>query len=444
MVSETAVSSLGCASPVVLNHGKVRTGKTRCNVHKQLALHFQHRGMVSCVARANNVDLNNTGRQDFRDVSKYDFDDPRSPIRSYGGVNFTSLYVNDGEIRFGGLNNPRHLLGTGYDLINTMQLEEITLEQYQLLQTRLSGENVILPNGSYLMQFISDSNPDEPDWWAYQLEREGVLKIYEFDFTDNPSFFREDRWSKRGYQYVHRLSRTMPPGVLRDRYFHGLRVSAAGSVFTISKVHLIDRLPDIGGYHIFNAIDFATTGTAVILWIAWHRTLNDIIVFKEWRKTNTNIMEVGDTLTSINAMEGITPELTIIDNDGDNASVLDQYFGIRVQMTTKGPRSVERNYQYIAAKLVNTLVPDRGNGIRFYTGMPAYFDPSPEAQTQPKDLIQELRQVKRDTSGKIDKLGGHGVDALGYFLAWVVLTYQESQQESHGLNLYDLNRGTVA
>ena len=434
--SENALSAIHSPVYEKLYHGTVRTGKTRNGLKETIAPMFTYPRMDVGIFRANAVDMKTSIRPDLREICSQAWG---REIRVQGGEEFHTLHINGGKCRLLGINDEKYLLGTKFDRVFLSQLEQIKLEQYMKLLTRMQG-SAVLVNGWPVRRVVSDGNPDEPDHWMYRREAAGQLKIFDFHFEDNPHFYRGGRWTVDGYDYVRRAKKGVT-GLYYDRYILGLRVSSQGAVFHIEPCHLIDFLPDLSSYHIFNAIDFGTTGTAVILWIAWQRTLNDMIVFKEWRKSNTNIMEVGDALTAINSMEGIMPELTIIDNDADNASVLDEYFGVRVQMTTKGPRSVERNYQYIAAKLINAAVPDRGNGIRFYTGMPAYFDTNPEVQAKPKDLIQELRRVTRDDAGKIDKQGGHGVDALGYFLAWVILTYQESHDEAHGLNLYDINRG---
>ena len=73
---------------------------------------MKNRGMQSAIVRLNNVDMNGSIRKDIRELSKYALTDPRSPIRSFGGQNFSELYINDGECRLIGLNQDAHILGT--------------------------------------------------------------------------------------------------------------------------------------------------------------------------------------------------------------------------------------------------------------------------------------------------------------------------------------------
>ena len=419
MQSEKSIRSLNSEEPFVLNHGVVRSGKTRSNLHKQIAKHFRNKGMQSAIVRATNVDMHASIRNDLREICKYDFDDPRSPITAYGGKNFTSLYLNDGEIRLGGMENPRHVLGTGYSLINISQLEEIDEDQYLFLATRLSETKALKRDGSYYRQIIADANPSDPDWWGYKYETEGRLKIYEYGFKDNPSFFRQNRWSRSGYEYVRDLSARMPEGLMRDRYFHGLRVSAQGAVFTLLPVHFIDELPDLSLYHKYMAIDFGWESPTVCLWIAWNHIINDTIVYREFRTNHEDIISIGNQINQINEYFGENIEDTIIDREKGKRSLLRQHCGIKAKEVEKFPGSRLAYYNNIHSMLSNTAV-QRPGGIRFYTGMMYKSNVDQHSYKGAENLIKELRTVKFEDKkiDSIEKESDHGPDALSYWTSF--------------------------
>lgn len=417
MQSPTAVESMQSDDPFVCNHGVVRSGKTRANLHKQLALHFQNYGMRSAIVRATNVDMNASIRNDLREISKYPLDDARSPIRSYGGQNFTALHLNGGEIRIGGLNNPTHVLGTGYSLINISQMDEIDEEDYQILATRLSETKALRNDGTYLRQIISDMNPQVPDWWGYNYESQGRMSLYEFKFNDNPSFFNNDLWTRSGYEYVKQLDASLPPGLMRDRYFHGLRVLGTGAVFQLHEKHFIPigELPDLSSYHKYIAIDWGWTAPSVALWIAWNHTLNDIIVYREWRTNNEDSISIGNQINAINEHFNETIEDVIIDNDKDKGAMLRKHCGIRAREVKKFPGSRLAGYNYIHNALKNTLT-DAPGGIRFYRDMLYRSDVDTRTYTGAENLIKELYSVKfsDDKIDEIEKESDHGTDCLSY------------------------------
>ena len=133
------------------------------------------------------------------------------------------------------------------------------------------GKAYHFPTAAISGKIIADANPDEPDSWIYRREVEGLLKIIDFDFCDNPNYFRDGRWTRSAYDYIMQLKKGLT-GLNRDRYFLGLRVSASGAVFTLDNCHFIDTLPDLSTYHRYIAIDWGWQAPTVVLWIAWNHT----------------------------------------------------------------------------------------------------------------------------------------------------------------------------
>ena len=278
--------------PEICAEGGTRMGKTITDLIKVLNAHFEIPGLQTCLTRANAVDLTPSLRNDIRFLLRYDLDDPRSPVKYYGGpTHFNTLYINEGVCRLGGMNRPSHILGTQYDMVMLSQLEQFTEEQYMIMKTRCSGSSNIWQNvdGTPLFQMLSDCNPDLPDSWMYQREAEGKLRFVPFTFKDSPYIFRQGRWSKVGKTMVEELYTSLH-GIYRDRYFHGLRVKPTGMVFPeLCDLHFTDTLPDLTDYQIYRGMDFGSTAPSVCLWILQHRATTDVIVGREWRRTGTDL-----------------------------------------------------------------------------------------------------------------------------------------------------------
>lgn len=401
--------------------GSTRTGKTLACLTKLFALHFKYPGLRSCIVRASNVDLDETIRFDIRNtLLRYDLDDPRSPIRAEGGATrFTRLYINEGECQLGGMNRPHHVLGTERDIVFISQLEQLTQEQYELLLTRCAGTagNWRDTAGKPRFQILSDCNPDIPSHWMYEREKKDLMKFLHFQFEDNPLFYRDGRWSIDGKTVTEQLDKSLT-GIYHDRYFKGLRVAAEGAVFQLQDCHIIDELPDLSNYHFYNAMDFGMSDPSVCLWIAWDRTANDVIVYREWRRTNTNILDMGREIKRINSENNETIENYIIDRDLHHHQLLQNESGIHSTLARKGPGSVMDGIHLIQNALAQTVL-EKPGGLRIYRQLLCNTDPNPKARGQP-DLRREMQALQYDPNKSDAIIPGSddATDALRYFYLW--------------------------
>lgn len=409
---------LSSTRPEICAEGGTRMSKTITNLVKVLNAHFEIPGLQTCITRANAVDLTPSVRADIRMLLKYDLDDPRSPVKYYGGATrFDTLYLNEGVCRLGGMNRPSHILGTQYDIVMPSQLEQFTEEQYQILKTRCSGSSNQWQSldGTPLFQMLSDCNPDVPDHWMYQRELEGKLRFVKFTFKDSPYFYRQGRWSKVGKTYVEELYSSLT-GIYRDRYFHGKRVAPTGMVFPdLCSKHFIGELPLLENYEIFRAMDFGSTVPSVNLWILEHRGTRDVIVAREWRKTGGDIIQMAGEVKQ-NDMGEVSG--TIIDNDEKIANVLRRE-NFHVTMTKKSGDTIKVGIDLINNALRNTLE-EKPGGLKFYTGLRCH-EPDPEllSKKAPLSVITEMKNLVYDEQkDKPVTENDHGVDALRYFYLW--------------------------
>lgn len=425
--TEHAIRQLGNRSYEVCFHGKVRTGKTRLGLKRLFGLHFQNYGMTSGIVRKNNVDMNLSIRPDIRELSRYSLTSEQSPIVARGGHNFTNLYLNGGECRIFGLNNEDHILGTKYDVLFLSQLDQITEAEYEKLLTRLTGTAIRDENGQIWRQIISDMNPSEPDSFMYEREAAGLLQVVDFDFVDNPDFFRGNRWTEHGYHYVKDLRKRLT-GLNYDRYYLGRRVSAQGAVFQLDNCHFIETLPDLWDYHKYIAIDWGWQAPSVVLWIAWNHATNDVIVYREWRTTGTDTIRIGNMINHFNEFFNEKIEAYIIDRDKDKRSLLRQHCNISAYEIPKAPGSRLMGYNHIHHALKCKSLEEPG-GLSLYRKMMFRSDVDTLQYKGAENLIKELRTVKfhETRPDEITKENDHGPDALAGFYLW-------KTHQSGGLN----------
>jgi len=411
--SENAIAAMRCDAPEKLLHGKVRTGKTRMGLKEVIAPMFKYPGMKVGIFRANAVDMRVSIRPDLRDICSQAWG---KEIKVEGGQQFHTLHINGGECRLLGLNQENHLLGAKYDRAFISQLEQINPDHYQKLKTRMQGDAMVV-NGRPVRRIISDANPDEPDSWIYEREADGLLKVIDLDFKDNPYFFRNGRWTVGGYDYVRDLHKSMS-GLNYDRYVLGLRVSAQGAVFHLDNCHFINigELPDLSLYHKYIAIDWGWVAPTVVLWIAWNHLIDDVICYREWRTNNEDSISVGNQINEINAHFGETIEDYIIDRDDEKRSNLRKYCGIRAKQVKKFPGSRLAGYNHIHYALKCQSLGEPG-GLRFYRDMLYRSSVDHIAYKGAENMIKEMRTVKfsETRTDEIEKEGDHGPDALGYF-----------------------------
>ena len=404
----------------IVAEGPARTAKTIRNLRKLFALHAKHKGLRSCIVRTNSVDLNDTIRWDIiNTVLRYPFSDPMSQIKQQGGERFFHhLYLNEGDMKLGGMNRPGSILGGKYDVIMLSELSQFTEEQFQMLKTRCTGDSAKwrLNDGTIVSQMLGDTNPDRPDHWMYQYEDDGLLKFVKFDFIDNPYYFRKNRWSRVGKTSVDELDKTLV-GIYHDRYFKGLRKAPEDQVFEIKDIHLIHSLPNLNECMIYRGMDFGIQAPNVCLWFAIKRDTRDIIVFQDYRKIGQDIIEFGNDAKTYTSLPVID---TVIDNDENRKMLLLKHCQMPSTMAEKGAGSIMNGVQLIRMALRNAVEGLPG-GLYFYTDMKLGSCPEIHRRKLPKTVTDEMRayQMSPKKDEPIKSGVEHGIDVIRYFMDYL-------------------------
>ena len=412
--SEVHNEIMRSTEPEICSEGPARTSKTMRNLLKALALHAKYKGLWSCVARTNSVDLDDSIRSELVNlILRYQLDDPRSQIKQQGGLTkFHHLRLNGGVMRLGGMNRPGAILGGKYDLALLSELSQFSEEQYQLVKTRVTGDSGKwkLKDGTVCFQMLCDTNPGLPNHWMYQREEEGLLKFYKFDFTDNPYYYRKGRWTRVGKTSVNELDRGQT-GWYHDIYFKGIRKAPVGAVFQLEDCHFIDELPRLDdNYRIRRVLDFGMSPSPTVsVWLMQHTGTRDLILAREWRKLNADTIEV---MGALEEHELGKSRRTLTDNDKNAISILRRH-GIPAIAALKGADSVMLGLALMNAALRRTERKELG-GLKIYRGLCCNSDSELRQQKRAMSTIDEMQGLTYDETKEATVGERHGVDAVRY------------------------------
>ena len=405
-----------------------------------LCFKYPNAKMRIAIVRANAVDHSQTIRHDIGNtLLRYAVQDKRlrGVIEVAGGRAFTDMDVNGNYITLQGMNNPTKILGSEFDLIFVSQVEQLKKDQYEVLVTRCGGTaGNWMEDGRVRSQLISDANPDRKDHFLQMRRKKQQAEFIKFGFEDNPLFFRNGEWTEIGLDYKETL-RSGLTGVNYERYFLGEWSSPEGAIFTMQDEHVIDTLPwrrkhsdpnfdevldDPGNnpkyhvppateYSIYRMMDFGSASPSVCLWLAEHKKTKNSVVFQEWRKTNTDTLEMADHVRKHDVGKA---RKTIIDNDNNIRKILYKK-GIQAICAPKGQDSVKAGIDMIQEALRKTTE-GRSGGLQFYRGLRCNRDPELSNRGLSLDVIDEMGgycwEVGRD---RPIEGNDHGIDPLRYY-----------------------------
>jgi len=213
-----------CDDPEIVIAGAAQTGKTFgalwkmnllawCNANAQLAIVRKTRAsMMSSV-------LQTWERRVINGL----------PIVAYGHNNPQWYdYPNGARVFIGGMDDPRKVLSSERDAIFVNQVEELSLGEWEILTTRVTGRAGNIPHP----QILSDANPAAPTHWIKSRARSGSLTLIESTHADNPTLWNEDGTaSKLGARTMATLDRLTGARKMRLRY--GVWAQPEGAIYDI-------------------------------------------------------------------------------------------------------------------------------------------------------------------------------------------------------------------
>jgi len=214
---------LDCDDPEIVIVGPAETGKTMAALHRLNRLAWQWPGMQGAIIRRTHRSMAGTVLQTFKDkvLAK------GSPVRVLGGTNPDRyIYPNGSQLWVGGMDQPEKVLSAERDVIYVNQAEELPLDHWEFLSTRVTGRAGNVPNP----QLIGDCNPAAPTHWIRQRSLAGNMRMIESTHKDNPTLYdARGKLTEQGKRTLARLDRLT--GTRKMRFRFGIWAQPEGAIY---------------------------------------------------------------------------------------------------------------------------------------------------------------------------------------------------------------------
>jgi phage terminase large subunit len=306
-----------CKAHQVIISGPAETGKTRAALEKLNALLWKYKGAQAVMIRKRYTDMPGSCIQTWEKKVLGDSLGDNGPITKFGGEKPQFYdYPHGSRLWVGGLDNPGKTLSSERDFAYINQTEELTLDDWETLTTRVTGR---AGNAPYA-QVFGDCNPGGRNHWILEREREGKLKLFHSRHEENPVLFDPETGAiteqgKRSMAVLDALS-----GVRFSRLRKGVWVSAEGQIYEYDPaIHLIPRFDIPADWRRFRVVDFGLVHPFVCGWLAED---NDgrLYLYRYIYMTGRTVATHAADIRRLSEGEKITQ--TICDHDAEDRATL--------------------------------------------------------------------------------------------------------------------------
>lgn len=221
----------------ILVSGPAGTGKTRTILELLNNLCHSFPGLRALIVRKHQVTLTTTCLVTFNSKVLTSNDG----VAFFGGSKSEPAayrYPNGSIITVGGMDNPEKLLSSEYDIVYANEATELTLEDWEVLTSRL--RNGVLR----WMRIIGDCNPSYDSHWLLQRCVAGTTRHIRTRIQDNPAYFdAAGIASEAGEQYIATLENLT--GTRRQRLLLGEWVGVEDACYPVfdRETHIRDFEP---------------------------------------------------------------------------------------------------------------------------------------------------------------------------------------------------------
>jgi hypothetical protein len=311
----------------VLISGPAGTGKSRACLEKLYAICLLTPNTRALILRKTLASLGSSALVTWRNfVIKEAL--ATGTVVYYGGSKEEPAqyrFKNGSTVTIGGLDKATRIMSTEYDIVYVQEATEITVEDLEMIKTRLRNWNISF------QQLIMDCNPAGDKHWLKLRCDEKLALMIESRHEDNPRLFEECspddpdghayafvpsgyvKVTERGGKYIAILDALT--GVRYKRLRLGLWVSAEGIVYEEfdPATHILpwqydeegNRLPLPDDWERYWAIDFGFSRPFALKCYAIDPEDGAIYMYREIYYTQRTVEEHAQTIMNI-----VAPEVT--------------------------------------------------------------------------------------------------------------------------------------
>lgn len=186
-------------------------------------------------------------------------------------------YPNGSRIVVAGLDDPRKILSTDFDLVYVQEATELEEQDWQILLTRLRN------NALSYQQILADCNPSYPNHWLKQRCDDGLTTLLESRHEDNPQLYDHAThdWTPFGTTYLETLDALT--GYLYQRLRLGLWVAAEGMFFPelSPEEHFVESFEIPADWPRWVGVDYGFAVPFCALWLTRDPDTRSIYVYRE-------------------------------------------------------------------------------------------------------------------------------------------------------------------
>jgi PBSX family phage terminase large subunit len=294
--------------------GPAETGKTWAALYKVDTFLRSYPGAQATVARKVRATMYGSVLRTYDRVRAI-----KGNVTPYGGQQPEWYdYPNGSRLWVAGLDNPGKALSSERDLIFVNQAEELDLDDWQTLSTRVTGRGAVAP----WTQLLGDCNPGAPKHW---IKTRHGMTFYESRHEDNPTLYKDGEWTEQGRKTLSVLDNLTGVRYLRLR--KGIWAGAEGMVYDEwdPAIHLITPFQIPAYWRHIRVFDFGYTNPFVCQWWAIDGD-GRMYLYRELYMTQRTVEEHTPKIVVYSGRQHY--EANVADHDAEDRATLERR-GIR-------------------------------------------------------------------------------------------------------------------
>lgn len=385
--------------------GPSETSKTWATCWRLDTLLRQTPGAVGAIIRKVRGDMNGTCLLTLERLQAI-----RGGVVKRGGAHVTHYeYPKGATLLVGGMDRPGKILSGERDWVYVNQGEELDLDDYETLTTRVTGRGAVTTTPMLFM----DCNPGPATHW---IKQRPTLRILESRHVDNPRLYDDDgQITEAGKETMATLDALT--GVRKERLRYGRWVSAEGIVYeSFDRArHVIDPFPIPADWRLVASIDWGMRNPLV--WQLWAIDGEGVAyLVHEIYRTEMLVADLIAELAGLRQTLNLHRlETTICDHDPEKVAQLNR----ASYTTTSAIKDIETGIQAVEKRL-------KEGRLRFFRDALKRRDESLAKLHKPVCTVDEFEVYAwpKDSSGRPRKEvpvkeHDHGMDDMRYLTMYL-------------------------